>query len=285
VRATERLHEIVGVLGSTDAAADLQPADEGIDSLVRRAAAAGLQVRLEHEGPAPAWSPMTSQAAHRVVQESLTNAARHAPGAQVTVTVARQDPGTRIDVVNGAAEQPGDGTGTGQGLIGLDERVRLAGGWLEAGPRPDGGWAVTALLPDGAVVRRGHDRIPGFEPGASRRLARRRLLQTAAVPLGVGLVLVAALAGGQVLTVMQTGLPDDRYDALRLGQPRAEIEPLLPSRRVGEVPTMLAEQPRPAGARCVYYYAGTSLVELDPDLYRLCFADDVLVSKDRLERR
>jgi signal transduction histidine kinase len=198
VRATHRLHEIVRVLGDADAAAALRPADESIDDLVRRAASAGLPVRLEHDGPVPAWSPMASQAAHRVVQEALTNAARHAPGAPVTVTVA----GSRIDVVNEAAPHPGENTGTGQGLIGLDERVRLAGGRLDAGPRPGGGWAVRAVLSDDAEPR---------DLGLAVRTRRRRG-QTLALPLGVGGALVVALAAVQVLTVARTGLPADRFD-------------------------------------------------------------------------
>jgi signal transduction histidine kinase len=283
VRATNRLHEIVLVLGSADAAAKLLPADESIDALVRRATAAGLRVRLRHDGPTPAWSPMTSQAAHRVIQESLTNAARHAPGAPVTVTVTRQDADTRIDVVNGAAVRPGGGTGSGQGLIGLDERVRLAGGRLDVGPRPGGGWAVIAELPDDAGPRSGDDGPPGFGLRSGKRLARRRL-RTAALPLGVGLVLIATLAVDQVLTVARTGLADDRYDELRLGLPRAHLEPLLPPRDAGTSPVVVAEPPWPPGANCVYYQAGTRVIDLDPHLYRLCFADDVLVSKHRVKR-
>jgi signal transduction histidine kinase len=291
VRATDRLHEIVRVLGRADAATDLQPPDESIDDLVGRVAAAGLRVRLCHEGPAPGWSPMTSQAAHRVVQESLTNAARHAPGAPVTVTVATSDDpadaGTRIDVVNEAAASPssaaGNGAGTGQGLIGLAERVRLAGGRLDAGPRPDGGWAVTATLPDDA--RPSGDESPaGFELRTSRRLTRRRQLQTAVLPVGLGLALIAALVVVQAVTVLRTGLAPERYQELRIGAPRAEVEPLLPAHELDEAPAVLTGPPPPAGASCVYYQAGDRLTDIDPDIYRLCFADDVLVSKHYLKR-
>jgi signal transduction histidine kinase len=280
VRATHRLHEIVQVLGSADAAADLQPADESIDDLVGRAAAAGLRVRLRHDGPAPGWSPMTSQAAHRVIQEALTNAARHAPGAEVTVTVA----GTRIDVVNEPSVRPGGGPGTGQGLIGLDERVRLAGGRIDAGPRPGGGWAVTAVLPDSAEPRRDDDGPPGFELGSPGRRPRRGLLQTTGLPLGVGAALIVAVAAVQVLTVTRTGLSADRYDQLRPGQPRAHVALMLPPHDISQVPAVIAPTPRPAGATCVYYSTGDSLLDFDTDLYQLCFVDDVLVSKDRLAR-
>lgn len=270
VRATHRLHEIVQVLGSADAAAELQPADESIDDLVRRAASAGLRVRLERDGPVPAWSPMTSQAAHRVVQEALTNAARHAPGAPVTVTVASN----RIDVVNEAATHPSENTGTGQGLIGLDERVRLAGGRLDAGPQPGGGWAVRAVLSDDAEPR-------DFEP---RTRPRRRLRQTVALPLSVGSALVVALAAVQVLTATRTGLPTDRFDQLRPGAARADVERLLPSNDIGRTPNVVATPTRPPGATCVYYPVGNSPLDFGPDVYQLCFVDGVLVSKARLEQ-
>jgi signal transduction histidine kinase len=287
VRATERLHEIVRLLGRADAATELQPPDESIDDLVRRVAAAGLPVRLRHDEPLPAWSPMTSQAAHRVVQESLTNAARHAPGAPVTVTVAREDAGTRIDVVNEGdqADDPA-GPATGLGLIGLAERVRLAGGRLAAGPRPEGGWAVTAVLPDDPGPAPGHDddRMAGFELRVSKRRTLRRQLATAALPVGVGLAIVAAIVAAEMVTLSQTGLSHEEYDQLRVGEPRARIASLLPERGMGDAPKVLAEPPRPPGASCVYYQAGDGLTDLDSAVYRLCFADGVLVSKHRLAR-
>lgn len=280
VRATHRLHDIVQVLGSADAAADLRPAAESVDDLVLRAAAAGLRVRLRRDDPPGPWSPMTSQAAHRVVQESLTNVARHAPGARVTVTITRQDARTLVEVVNDVAPRPGAGKGTGQGLIGLAERVRLVGGQLDAGPSPDGGWTVAAVLPDDVTPLRIEDGRPGFEP----RLARRRLLQAAALPVGVGLALVAALVAVQVATVTRTGLAHDRYDELRLGQSRTDLAGVLPPSAIGQEPRVVTPPPRPAGATCVHYQAGDGLLDLGPDLYRLCFVDDLLVSKDRLER-
>ncbi|HEX6357611.1 sensor histidine kinase [Actinophytocola sp.] len=273
VRATGRLHDIVQVLGSTDAAAELRPADESIDDLVGRTAAAGVRVRLCHDGPAPFWSQMTSQAAHRVVQESLTNAARHAPGARVTVTVARQ----RVEVVNDAADRPGGPAGSGQGLIGLDERIRLVGGRLTAGQRSDGGWAVTAVLPDGTEPP--DDGPPGVELGHTRR----RLLQNSALTLGIGLALVAAIVAVEVVTAGRTSLPDDRYDQLRLGESRAAVERLLPVRDIGRTPNVVATPTSPAGAACVYYLAG-GLFEPGPDVYQLCFVDGVLVAKNRFRQ-
>lgn len=86
---------------------------------------------------------------HRVVQESLTNAARHAPGAEVRVEVAREAEGITVTVANGAATStPDPSSGGGSGLDGLRERVRLLEGTLRAGPDGAGGFTVTAQLPE-----------------------------------------------------------------------------------------------------------------------------------------
>jgi len=286
VRATDRLHDVVEVLGGADGAADLRPADEGVDDLVRRAAAAGLRVRLRRDGPPGPWSAMTGQAAHRVVREALTNAARHAPGARVTVTITRQGEGTRVEVVNDAAARPAVGGGTGRGLVGLAERVQLVGGRLDAGPSPGGGWAVVAVLPDdvapqGTTPSRAEVGRRGSGLGVAGRRAR---LRAAALPLCAGLALLAALACAQVATVAGTGLAHDRYDGLRPGQPLADIAGLLPPRDLDPEPGLVAAPPPPVGARCVHYPAGDGLLDLGPEVYRLCFVGDVLASKNRLER-
>jgi signal transduction histidine kinase len=89
--------------------------------------------------------PLAARTVHRVVQESLTNAARYAPGAEVTVgievadaiaTVAVRNSGKHIDIP----------TGKGSGLVGLEERVRLLGGAFRAGP-VEGGFEVRAEVP------------------------------------------------------------------------------------------------------------------------------------------
>ncbi|EFE72024.1 two component system sensor kinase [Streptomyces viridosporus ATCC 14672] len=95
--------------------------------------------------------------AYRIVQEAPSNVVRHAPGArtQVSLSVTESDPqdGARLTVlvVNGPPPQPPDGPlevgGTGHGLVGMRERVRLVGGSLDTGPLPDGGFRVAAQLP------------------------------------------------------------------------------------------------------------------------------------------
>ena len=121
------------------------PAVQDIADLVRDAAETGTPVRLTMSDGLPETSGTTGRAAYRVVQEALTNAARHAPGAAVTVVVEAGDDLT-ITVANGPS-RPSPTSGTGYGLLGMRERVALAGGALEAGPTADGGFRVAAVLP------------------------------------------------------------------------------------------------------------------------------------------
>ncbi|MFC7644370.1 ATP-binding protein [Streptosporangium lutulentum] len=96
---------------------------------------------------------LRDRTAHRVVQEALTNATKHAPGAPVTVEVRKDSTEVTVTVTSGASEAaPGRSRGGGLGLIGLRERVRLAGGTFESGPR-DGGFLVVARFPHKDGVR------------------------------------------------------------------------------------------------------------------------------------
>ncbi|MEV0431229.1 histidine kinase [Micromonospora sp. NPDC050495] len=145
--ATERLHEIIGVLRE-ERPGSLRPAGETVAELVDGAREAGLAVTLRGDLPEEGLPPLTVHAVHRVVREALTNAARYAPGAPVTVVVERADGGMAVRVVNGpppTGPLPGPAS-HGSGLLALRERVRLAGGRFDAGPR-DGGFAVSARLP------------------------------------------------------------------------------------------------------------------------------------------
>jgi signal transduction histidine kinase len=109
-----------------------------------------VPVTFEASGPARALSPDASLALLRTAQEALINAAKHAPGQQITVRLDYGDTSVRLCVVNhlngtgAAVRQPGS-TG-GYGLTGMRERLRLLDGTLLAGPRDDE-WAVTAELP------------------------------------------------------------------------------------------------------------------------------------------
>jgi signal transduction histidine kinase len=152
-QALDELRQMVGVLrgGDVDDAAPLgpQPTLEDLHRLVAQAREAGLEVTLSEppEG-APPVPPGVGRAAFRIVQEGLTNAGKHAPGAAVRVAVERAPDQLVVRVVNGPPSVPAAGhAGGGFGLVGLGERVRTLGGRLLAEPRVDGGFVVEAVLP------------------------------------------------------------------------------------------------------------------------------------------
>ncbi|WP_030984602.1 MULTISPECIES: sensor histidine kinase [unclassified Streptomyces] len=152
--ALQDLREIIGVLraGETEepSGGRPQPTLAALDALVAECREAGMKVTLDHRVAEPAVVPASvGRTAYRIAQEALTNARKHAPGTEVTVRLTgTPGDGLTITVANPAppAEVP-PVPGSGQGLIGLRERATLAGGRLEHGTRPDGGFAVRGWLP------------------------------------------------------------------------------------------------------------------------------------------
>ncbi|MFJ7204096.1 sensor histidine kinase [Streptomyces sp. NPDC098789] len=133
-----------------------QPGLARVQQLVEATVRAGLPVELSMTAQAALAAeavPAVDLSAYRIVQEALANVVRHAPGATTRVSV-RHDAGAADEVlvlvVNGRARSAPvrlEGPGTGHGLIGMRERVRLTGGTLDTGPLPDGGFRVAARLP------------------------------------------------------------------------------------------------------------------------------------------
>jgi signal transduction histidine kinase len=156
--ALAAMRQVIGLLRDTgDAAgagdaAGLSPGPEQLADLVDRFAGRGpaVQLRLPAAAAEPAWPPEVTTTVYRVVQESLTNVARHAGGArEVTVTLAHDQRAITVEVTDdapaaGSSRFPHAG---GYGLVGMRERVEALGGTLSAGPRPAAGWSVLAALP------------------------------------------------------------------------------------------------------------------------------------------
>ena len=154
VRSTVGLLHSDGAGRTGEGAAAPLPGLAGVPALVDRFRSAGADAALRLDGDPDGVPATVGLAVYRIVQEALTNAAKHAPGAPVTVEVAIADD---VTVTVGSAGRPGAGRGQGTGL-GLDsmrERAESLGGELQAGP--DGaGWSVGAVLPlpSGRAVRR-----------------------------------------------------------------------------------------------------------------------------------
>ncbi|OJF10115.1 sensor histidine kinase [Couchioplanes caeruleus] len=355
--ASERLGEIVGLLRDEADEVPLYPVDEQIEELVVRAAKSGVPVTLHVGGEYDDVAPMQYRAAYRVVQESLTNATKHAPGGSVSVSLGRVEDEIVVSVRNKASPHratvsPMTG---GRGLAGLRERVSLARGVLRAEPC-DGGFEVEARIPanpdpdlvsagepeparigpgrrevsaggwgaarvrggeggvsadgSGAARVRGGGRVSaggrksasqrpgraqvsaGSEPlavapayAAGFRDADRNARRGLVLALSVPSVLVAVLVGTLMLVYAHDSLtsrlaPAD-FRALQLGAGRDEVADRLPGRQVPERRDTAGPFPLP-GATCEYYRSAAGFVPAPFDVYRLCFRDGRLVTKDVL---
>ncbi|GAQ66368.1 sensor histidine kinase [Streptomyces scabiei] len=152
VEGLAEMRRLIGIL--RDAGADTEPSAaptlDGLGSLVEGARTNGLDVTLDadHGGALPAPVEL---AAYRIVQESLTNALKHASPGRVAVVLRRADGSLGIDVTSPYGDRDGPGApGSGAGLVGMRERVALLGGTFEAGPEGTARgkiWSVRATLP------------------------------------------------------------------------------------------------------------------------------------------
>ncbi|WP_435150938.1 sensor histidine kinase [Micromonospora aurantiaca (nom. illeg.)] len=126
---------------------------DGIDELISESRAAGLRVDRVDDGTPGPVPDAVARTAYRVVQEGLTNARKHAPGAAVGVRVRHLPDGIEVAVRNDRSDGAGPVLpGAGLGLVGLRERVELTGGRLAAGPTPAGGFLLRALVPVGEAT-------------------------------------------------------------------------------------------------------------------------------------
>ncbi|HWS38789.1 MAG TPA: histidine kinase [Actinoplanes sp.] len=275
--AMTELRQILGLLGQDGDQPSVRPLS-GVDDLAEQARASGARVEVVREGEPPALSAMTEHAAYRVLQEGLTNALRHAHGGSIVLLLRYEPDAVIARVTNTAGERVATVT-SGQGLLGLAERVRVAGGVLFHGPTPDGGFRLAATLPylgeeppPPPVVA---DSGPDFVSIIDRQGRRSRItLVVTSVVLAGFLVLCGA---GVWLSATVITVDRDTYETIRIGQPEATVKALLPD----------ADSAVPGAPRgCVDYPAG--MVEqlqarAGEMIYRFCFRNGVLVGKQERE--
>ncbi|MFE7275750.1 sensor histidine kinase [Streptomyces sp. NPDC057623] len=286
--ATDRLHRIIGVLREEDEPVSLSPPGETVEQLVARSAESGLPVRWEGTARAtPEPGGVAERVLYRVVREALTNAARHAPGAAITVAAGREAGGTRVTVLSGRSPAldedcvpPPSPPSGGTGLQALRAAVTAVGGDFEAGPCGDG-FRVRAYVPErpvAATVR------PSPAPYAPFTHARRRIALAAAAAVGAGVALVGGAFAWYAYTETHSVLPPAAYAELRLGASHRDIAGVLPDRTARDAPVERAPVPPPKGTDCRYYRASGELL-VSVDHFRLCFDDGGrLVAKDVIPR-
>ncbi len=197
--AMTELRQILGLLGTDDDVRSTVRPLTGLEELADQARASGARVELLREGEPRELAALTEHAAYRVIQEGLTNALRHAHGGSIVLLLRYESDALIARVTN----TPGQRTvrvSSGQGLLGLTERVRVANGMLYHGPTPDGGFRLAATLPylgddpapptaEPVTVPAG----PDFATFVERDRRRSRLVQaTVAVSIAGFLVLCGA---------------------------------------------------------------------------------------------
>ncbi|MGP3687218.1 sensor histidine kinase [Streptomyces sp. IBSNAI002] len=322
VAAMHELREVVGILrDGVEAPVPVEEAAHpaargvaGIAGVVEAARGAGTDVRMSASGRPRPLVAACDHAAYRIVQEALTNAYKHAPGAPITVELRYEDDSLVVEIANGPAAGPGAGevVSGGQGLTGLRERARLVGGMVHAGATEDGGFRLAGVLPYGAepagaeavaddfgqqaqAQARGLRGAPPMDWSVvDRELAVPRRGPVGGLALGCGIafaavvLLVIVLGAGMLVVVGSLGdsmVDRADYDAVRVGEPERAVRDRLPSG--DNFLTAGADRkgpPRPEGSDCLALMATEQPDSLGVDLiYRFCFKDGTLVDKQAYE--
>nr|WP_255430065.1 histidine kinase [Streptomonospora sp. PA3] len=319
--AIERLQEIIGVLdsgaaeaagergedagaagGGRAAATEEGSAPEsgrsgGVAALVRRAEAAGM--RVAWDGREPGGLDPVARLAEAVVREALTNAAKHAPGAPVAVScteaVGRRfgpfalgEGATVAEVSSGpaGASDAAGPSGGGRGLSRLAERVRDAGGTLEAGPRGDGGFRVAARIPHG---RPAAGTAPSGRADARRSRHRsRELVSVLVVCVGLLLPLIVAWYSYAAYLERAASIGAADYAAITVGQPRSAAQDVLPEASLQGTALVPGALTGAVGGDttpdCDFYRSGLGPAWSPAYVYRVCYEDGRVAAKCSYQR-
>ncbi|MFD4863922.1 sensor histidine kinase [Streptomyces sp. NPDC058412] len=327
VAAMHELREVVGILrDGVEAPApveEAQPAARGVAGIagvVEAARGSGTDVRLTTSGQPRPLVAACDHAAYRIVQEALTNAYKHAPGAPIAVELRYEDDSLVVEIANGPAAGPADAevVSGGQGLTGLRERARLVGGMVHAGATEGGGFRVAGVLPYGTEPagvedvaddfgQRAHAQTyapagvrgpAGEQPmdwaAVDRELAVRVRSRTGGVAVGCGIafaavvLLVIVLGAGAVLLADSAGdamIGRDEYDAVHVGESEQSVRDRLPSGESFMTAGAVRKGPaRPPGSECLALLAEEASGSWGTDLvFRFCFQDGKLVDKQVYE--
>ncbi|MFJ9406257.1 histidine kinase [Streptomyces sp. NPDC101393] len=302
--AMQELREVLGVLGplgrdtGTEALTDATGTRPDIEALAEESRAAGIPVTFTWRGPdLDTLEPRVRRAVHRVVRESLTNVHRYATGAAVELTVTHTAPHASDRTGDGITEHTGEptgdhaadritvrvrngapptspeattGLGTGRGLTGLRERLRLLGGELHTGPTLVRGFLVEATLPsrphtptppDGAGA--GPPRTTGPATAAPRASRALRQLPGAAAALlglaGVGAMLFFGLAMVESSRTVAESTPDR---TVRTGMTKERVRMAAGSESdLARAAATGREPSRPPGTDCYFPFETETVPE------------------------
>ncbi|MFJ9637344.1 sensor histidine kinase [Streptomyces sp. NPDC101178] len=311
-----------------------------IDGLVESSRGAGTAVSLDRSGVRRPLAPAADHEAYRIVQEGLTNAHKHAPGAPIRLALRYEPDSLVVEVANGpvpggAPEVPPEISG-GQGLKGLRERVGRVGGMVHTGPTEDGGFRIAGMLPygeeseagSGAEGRTGNLGAHGagkggrgagpygatsvvpardvrgqWRPGAvgdggtvidgadPQREFTTIMSTRKNVAIGCAVTAVVLVAGVVGLAVWGVGVMTEEvkkadispsvYEEAKVGDAEADIQARLPAEDSWLTSDLADQGPElPEGATCRHFTSEDDQGVDELTVFRFCFRDGKLVSKE-----
>uniref|UniRef100_A0AAU1M5C0 histidine kinase n=1 Tax=Streptomyces sp. NBC_00148 TaxID=2903626 RepID=A0AAU1M5C0_9ACTN len=329
VAAMHELRDVVGVLrdgaDATPAAGAPPGGDDpgapsrgvaGIDDLAETSRKAGTAVEIRRSGEVRPLATTADHAAYRVVQEGLTNAHKHAPGASISIGLRYEPDSLVVEVANGPVAAPSGVASGGQGLTGLAERARLVGGMVHAGPTADGGFRLAGVLPYTSPgdarktfvapqddFRAQSPAGPGGEAGPviewnglpkelARAVNRTKRGNGIAIGCGVaaliGVVLLIAVVVGVVFLVREADkamIEPAQYEAVKIGQSERSVRDALPhGDSFMNTGPGAGAPPEPDGSTCLTLLSSEIGSSLDADpVFRFCFKDGKLIEKKSFE--
>lgn len=284
--ATERLHDAIAFLVPTDdegasAPRGVSASGESLALMVDRARASGLDVELDLDQRILDVSPVALRTVCRLVEESLTNAAKHASRELLSLRI-----GTDADTVTVTAtnvtqpREPGTGThllGSGRGLISLRERVQLLGGSLSADV-VDAQFMMIAHFSSDPVGAAAFDQPSCGGAAQTQKQARDAVVrQTRSVVIAPVIILVSAsiiLAFAFLVTNLASVLSRERFESIAVGQPQSVAAHALPLLQLPDPPQTVPEP----SMDCRYYEEKVSFFER-VTTFQVCFDDAVVTSK------
>ncbi|MBT3077395.1 two-component sensor histidine kinase [Streptomyces sp. CYG20] len=316
-----------------------------IDGLVESSRGAGTAVSLDRSGVRRPLAPAADHEAYRIVQEGLTNAYKHAPGAPIRLALRYEPDSLVVEVTNGpvpggAPEVPPEISG-GQGLKGLRERVGRVGGMVHTGPTEDGGFRIAGMLPygeesaagSGAEGRSGNPGGHGagngtwgagpygatsvvpardvrgqWRPGAvgdggtvingadPQRECTTIMSTRKNVAIGCAVTAVVLVAGVIGLGVWGIGVMTEEvkkadispsvYEEAKVGDAEADIQARLPEEDSWLTSDLADQGPKlPEGATCRHFTSKDDQGVDELTVFRFCFRDGKLVSKETYKAR
>ncbi|MEW2490575.1 histidine kinase [Streptomyces sp. NPDC048411] len=330
VCAMHELREVVGILRDDIAGPgrgeDGQRAARGIagiEELAEAARAAGSAVELRRTGESRALAAASDHAAYRIVQEALTNAYKHAPGAAIMVALRYEPDCFVVEIVSGPqrrAQAVGGVVSGGQGLPGLHERARLVGGMVHTGRTEGGGFRVAGVLPYGAEsvaggfvgtpmvdaeddFRQQSQTVPRGNGGPVMdwTVSERELAMSGRTrSTGSGIALGCGIAAGALVLLMLIGgfglyflvgemdkamVDPSQYRAIKIGSAEDDVRDQLPAGDSFMSAGLDGAGPEePAGARCLVLMSSEVGDSFSTEpVFRFCFRDGRLIEKKSYE--